>query len=516
MKRFSILLIIVLLTHVITVSAQDAESRPPITVENVAQLTEITTIEVGGEPGEYALNPDGTKVAFASQAGLRVFDTESGTASDYLITESVTHPIFNSDGTLLVAHTVGSASSKIYVVNLDPSANEQVSSWDVTGLIGANVIFSPDSSHLIYAASEVKSVSDAFVQGYHIGPSIVHITNISTQEDDQTFTEPNAILGRIFINADGSRLVYTSTEWLGPDAPTPDRAKLRIIQTESGEAVETPEINGIMMGLGSEGQLGFVSFYDSLSGWVSSLESAAIINLDTGEAVMTLTAGQIWDLAFNLDSTLVAVSQSDLGSLVSIRQTDSGSELAQLTIEDAEAVFLPTFSSDGTVLAAEFTSNGETFVRIWGVIPNSAETSATTTPDKSTAGITIQGTIYVFPDVPMPDTAVIKLLDPNKTPDDPEQVIESQPPDSAGGFVFTNLPRAEYMVGLEWLLSQENLSAVGTDRTFDCQISMTILNDWLVFTTTDSSGQIYLYASQSLDLTEGEGTYTLNDLVICP
>lgn len=229
-----------------------------------------------------------------------------------------------------------------------------------------------------------------------------------------------------------------------------------------------------------------------------ALEPSAILEGHTGD---------VTGVAFSSDGTLLV--SSSLDGTLRLWNVETLEEIITLSGPEGTEFRSVALSSDGTLIAS---AGSDGIVRLWGI----GETSEDTTPSEPSDGITIQGTIYVFPDVPMPSTANVQLLDNTKEPDDTDQLIETQALDSNGEFAFTSLLPGDYLVSLEWLLSEENLSGIKTDRRFNCQISLSVLNDWLVFTTTDNSRQIHLHASQHLDLTEGEGTYLLNNLVVCP
>ncbi|HEX3049320.1 MAG TPA: hypothetical protein VHP83_01595 [Aggregatilineaceae bacterium] len=344
------------------------EALAPITSENIDQLELITSFEINSEWVSFAISPDGEKIAVIDSAGLQMLDISTGERGEYLISESVSNPTFSADGGVLTANTTGLGGNKLFVINFDGGDTPEINSLEVAGIMGAGVALNTDGTRLAYSASSAESVSDGTWNGYHIGPSVIHLVELATMSDQDTFEVEDAIIGQMFFSPDGTQLSYSSAEWLGPMSPNASDAGLQVLDVETGETSAHSDISNILMGVSDDGRLAYFSSLNPLAGMVSCLSPVAVVNMESVTSQFTLPADDCasWEVGFSPDSTVVVAIQS-AGSTVSIREAADGTEITTLDVDNAAAAYNPIFSRDGKLLLIASTVNGLANINVYGV-----------------------------------------------------------------------------------------------------------------------------------------------------
>lgn len=164
--------LIMILIAVVPVSAQD--TPPPITPENVAQLTRLNTIG-RGNPHDIALSPDGQTLVVSSTTGLYLYDTTDFTTEPFTFLEDdlVSTVEFSPAGDrLAVAHGL--------VEIWDMATHEISRKIEPDEFYFADlIVFSPDGTQIAvsWLLQEIVTVHDAFTGElvYALEPSDDHI-----------------------------------------------------------------------------------------------------------------------------------------------------------------------------------------------------------------------------------------------------------------------------------------------------------------------------------------------------
>lgn len=347
----------------------DLDSLAPITSENVEQLEEIASFETASDWVAFAISPDGSKIAVIDSGGLRLFDTSTGEMGEYLITQPVSIPAFSGDGRVITAVTSDLFNNKIFIILLDDGAEPEVTSLDAAGIVGAGAALNADGTVLAYSLSQVESVSDATWSGYHIGPSTIHLVELPSMNELETFEDEYAIIGRMFFSIDGTLLNYSSIEWLGPLSPNVTDASLQVLNLETGEKSTHTEINNLLMDMSADGSLAYFSPLNALAGMVACQSPSALVNLESFESQFTLASDdecKYWQVGISPDSTLAAATKN-AAAVVAFHDIETGTELTQLSFDNAETVYHPLFSQDGKLLVIGSTVNGQAVITVYGV-----------------------------------------------------------------------------------------------------------------------------------------------------
>jgi len=376
MKKLNLLtiLIIFILSPIIWsqnvkgVSAQGSAKKKPITLNNVKQLAEITTVTIGSAKGiTISLSSDGETLAVADDGGLQLITVATGKMQETSFSSQIFDPVFSPDGKLLSVRTLycsspGNCGSEVSV--LDVKAGQMSFSLNV-GVVGGTT-FSPDGKWLAYGETKTRKSTLGSMNITVASGATVHILDLQTQKDIHTINESDAVLGAIFFSPDGSQLFYNSRKWdsVGPDL---NRGKLYTVDTKTGKKISEQSIGGYAMGISPNGKMVLTVPYDELQNMVGVIAKPEIIDIAKGTTVMTLS-GEAPDVAFSSDSQIVAIiGEKDQKTTVSIRELSSNKEILPLSVEGIGNTIDLAISADGTRLALVYRKDGTAYVKIWGI-----------------------------------------------------------------------------------------------------------------------------------------------------
>jgi len=171
-------------------------------------------------------------------------------------------------------------------------------------------------------------------------------------------------LWRLFFDADGSQLAYSTLEW-GAVNPFPGTGKFYVYDVEKDETVQTLEKGGLVDTISPDWTMvhadGAVLWGDEPLGWPDSF----VASLQTKEEVSTLT--RFREVAFSLDPRIAAVLGGDLEATTAVRNVETGDNIVTFTVEGAQSTRDLFLRPDGTLMVLRWWNDSGQYLTVWGI-----------------------------------------------------------------------------------------------------------------------------------------------------
>ena len=338
MKRLNLLLIIVLLTGVFSVSAQDAGTGPLITVENAASVSEIAELEGHeGAVNAVTFSPDGTLVASGGDdATVHLWDPTTG---EEILTFSehrgaVNAVIFSPDGA-----TIASAGFDLTVLL-----------WDAaTGVVDTNVglVLTPDQVDFVHSFTS-DTLSIRGLTWLDTIPMFVGDAGIMTSEDTVSIQpeEPDILSVARTAGSLNSSIaamgMSTGLRVSGHGVMGEGNANIPVLSVAFAP-------NAPLLATGDASHM--VKLWNVEN--IAALEPFATLEGHSDD---------VTGVAFSPDGAILVSSSLD-GS-IRLWNVETSEELAVFESGDGVGLHAVAFSPDGSLIA---TAGSDGMVRLWGV-----------------------------------------------------------------------------------------------------------------------------------------------------
>jgi WD40 repeat protein len=370
--------------------AQDGGSRPPITPDNVEQVTQLARFGRGWING-LGWSPDRETLAAAGSAGVWLHDSGDWSAEPRLLPtqDEMWHAVFSPDGRRLAA---GGRGGDLYVWELDGTKITEPQVLPTSAYIVHSVDFSPDSTTLVSGGG-----GGVWLWAVETGEQIAHFQEEGWSSVSAAFSPDGTLLalsglgGEVLLLDVAAGEVHTrlrlasKNHWAYQTAFSPDGSRLAI-GTAQGTIgfwdVATGERVGEIEGRPT--LAGVRTFALSPDG-TALVTGTRLVDITTGQELGTFDFesegywGDFVGLALSADGTTLAVATSvgvvhvwdtatrDLLGVLSGYASGGGERGGACS--DWISVTCVAFSPDGATLAAGtggyITSGGTT--RLWDV-----------------------------------------------------------------------------------------------------------------------------------------------------
>lgn len=530
MKVRSLIILILLSVALLPFDAGAQENQTPITLETTSQLVESVRLNLGsGFDGSapsipFSFSPDNQNLVLADENGLRMYNMDTGELGEYFFNRTAFDPVFSTDGSSIAAYTLtctpGDCQGDIHVFNA--TSGEETFSTGFQGYVDS-VVFSPDGTHIAYGVSETRRVTsqDAVgrTTGTGLGPSGIHIVDLSSGEDTQLIEEARGIIGDIFFNTDGTLLGYTSMKYDKPSGEH-ESGVFHIVDTSTGEDRGGFSAGYLVAALNPDWTQAAVTTFVVMPG-VQTFNSRVpfLVDVETGETLGDVAPFKAWGhtFAFNSTWTLLAADvagETDGSGAIAILDAGTNEKLAILPIEKFASVSHLAFATNDAHLAAYFQlENDDNFyLGLWGLPEGAAsdEASATSPEAQNADSVTIHGSVYASQANSLPIAGVeMELSDPSKEVEAADYHIATTVTDENGAYEFTDLVPGQYILSAIWTLTNTpNIS---------CNIDLTFRGSWFVAPGTDDAGHSFILAvSDAFEVTDLGSVVEMNLDLACP
>lgn len=529
MKVRSLIIFILLSAALLPFVVGAQENHAPITLETASQLVEFVRLNLGsGFDGSapsipFSFSPDNQNLVLADENGLRMYNMDTGELGEYFFNQAAYDPAFSTDGSSIAAYTLactpGDCQGDIHVFNA--TSGEETFSTGFQGYVDS-VVFSPDGTHIAYGVSETRQVTsqDAVgrTTGTALGPSGIHIIDLSTGEDAQIVEEARGIIGEIFFNTDGTLLGYTSMKYDKP-AGEHESGVFHIVDASTGEDRGGFSAGYLVSALNPDWTKAAVTTFVVMPG-VRTFSSLVpfLVDVETGETLGDVAPFKAWGhtFAFNSTWTLLAaeVEGEETGSgAIAILDAGTNEKLATLPIERFASVSHLAFATNDARLAVYFqlAEDDNFYLGLWEIPGGAASDASASSPEaQNTDSVTIRGSVYASQAKSMPIAGVeIELSDPSKEVEAADYHIATTVTDENGVYEFTDLVPGQYILSAIWTLTDTpNMS---------CDIDLAFSGSWFVAPGTDDAGNsIILAVSDAFEVSDLGSVMEMNLDLACP
>lgn len=325
-------LVLLIMTSGWSVRAQEADQRPPISIENVGQVTMLGVLQPEGEAIRLNFRPDGLQLAVSGVTDIAIWDMLSAEPLQKLTAptaeeEFVGDMEFSPDGTRLAAGIFPNFQMRQWDLLSEADATTQQPPDEIHNNIWAVVEFSPDGSMIAWGADNCTT----------------YLWDVAAEEIHTRFTGSGfGNVSDIAFTPDGEMLATSCGELSFWDIAN-ETTTLDPIGWGNTDLEFSPD--GSMLAGGDE-ILGEVTVWDAVTG-----ETLFMFPLEGDQ--------RFFSLAFSADSSVLAIGRNDEIQLWDAHRYEL---LQTLPIPGKNAISI-TFSPDGTLLAS---ATGDS-VQFWGI-----------------------------------------------------------------------------------------------------------------------------------------------------